>query len=163
MGTSKLSGKPDEMLGGYLRWTSIPSRRMSLHATETGISSGSCASQARDLTPFVSYRSFVDCPTATAVISGLSRRCSFQTCRIQICLQSQRVYSMPRYSGGFHDGRRLRDVLKIRHVTKTYHGFWNSFLFISDLMYFHELKVQNYNFQLFFSVLRAFVHLLPGA
>ena len=26
-GTSKLSGKPDEMLGGYLRWTSIPSRR----------------------------------------------------------------------------------------------------------------------------------------
>ena len=30
MGTSKLSaGKPDEMLGGYLRWTSIPSRRSS--------------------------------------------------------------------------------------------------------------------------------------
>ena len=26
MGTSKLSGKPDEMLGGDLRWTSIPSR-----------------------------------------------------------------------------------------------------------------------------------------
>ena len=26
VGTSKL-GKPDEMLGGYLRWTSIPSRR----------------------------------------------------------------------------------------------------------------------------------------
>ena len=25
MGTSKLSGKPDAMLGGYLRWTSIPS------------------------------------------------------------------------------------------------------------------------------------------
>ena len=29
MGTSKLSGKPDEMLGGYLQWTSIPSRRSS--------------------------------------------------------------------------------------------------------------------------------------
>ena len=29
MGTSKLSGKPDEMLGGYLRWTSIPSKRSS--------------------------------------------------------------------------------------------------------------------------------------
>ena len=29
MGTSKLSAKPDEMLGGYLRWTSIPSRRSS--------------------------------------------------------------------------------------------------------------------------------------
>ena len=29
MGTSKLAGKPDEMLGGYLRWTSIPSRRSS--------------------------------------------------------------------------------------------------------------------------------------
>ena len=29
MGTSKLSGKLDEMLGGYLRWTSIPSRRSS--------------------------------------------------------------------------------------------------------------------------------------
>ena len=28
MGTSKLSGKPDEMLGGYLR-TGIPSRRSS--------------------------------------------------------------------------------------------------------------------------------------
>ena len=27
MGTSKLSGKPDEMLGGYLGWISIPSRR----------------------------------------------------------------------------------------------------------------------------------------
>ena len=27
MGTSKLSGKPDEMLGGYQLWTSIPSRR----------------------------------------------------------------------------------------------------------------------------------------
>ena len=26
MGTSRLSGKPDEMLGGYLQWTSIPSR-----------------------------------------------------------------------------------------------------------------------------------------
>ena len=26
IGTSKLSGKPDEMLGGYLRWTSIPSK-----------------------------------------------------------------------------------------------------------------------------------------
>ena len=24
MGTSKLSGKPDKMLEGYLRWTSIP-------------------------------------------------------------------------------------------------------------------------------------------
>ena len=29
MGTGELSGKPDEMLGGYLRWTSIPSRRSS--------------------------------------------------------------------------------------------------------------------------------------
>ena len=29
VGTSILSGKPDEMLGGYLRWTSIPSRRSS--------------------------------------------------------------------------------------------------------------------------------------
>ena len=29
MGTSKLAGKPDKMLGGYLRWTSIPSRRSS--------------------------------------------------------------------------------------------------------------------------------------
>ena len=29
MGTSKLSRKPDEMLGGYVRWTSIPSRRSS--------------------------------------------------------------------------------------------------------------------------------------
>ena len=46
MSTSKLSWKPDEMLGGYLRWTSIPSRRHTcsntplelLHATETGIS-----------------------------------------------------------------------------------------------------------------------------
>ena len=27
MGTSKLSEKPDEMLGGYQLWTSIPSRR----------------------------------------------------------------------------------------------------------------------------------------
>ena len=27
MGTSKLSGKPNEMLGGYMPWTSIPSRR----------------------------------------------------------------------------------------------------------------------------------------
>ena len=27
--TRKLSGKPDKMLGGYLRWTSIPSRRSS--------------------------------------------------------------------------------------------------------------------------------------
>ena len=26
MGTGELSGKLDEMLGGYLRWTSIPSR-----------------------------------------------------------------------------------------------------------------------------------------
>ena len=26
MGTGELSGKPDEMLGGYLRWTSITSR-----------------------------------------------------------------------------------------------------------------------------------------
>ena len=47
MGTGKLSGKPDEMLEGYLQWTSIPSRRSSitpspaLHAAETGISSGS--------------------------------------------------------------------------------------------------------------------------
>ena len=57
MGTSKLSGKPGEMLGNYLRWTSIPSRRSSqysypLHATETGISSGSYASHARYLTFF---------------------------------------------------------------------------------------------------------------
>ena len=29
MGTGELLGKPDEMLGGYLRWTSIPSRRSS--------------------------------------------------------------------------------------------------------------------------------------
>ena len=29
IGTSKMSGKPDEMLRGYLRWTSIPSRRSS--------------------------------------------------------------------------------------------------------------------------------------
>ena len=29
MSTSELSGKPDEMLGGYLCWTSIPSRRSS--------------------------------------------------------------------------------------------------------------------------------------
>ena len=29
MGTSKLSGEPDEILGGYPRWTSIPSRRSS--------------------------------------------------------------------------------------------------------------------------------------
>ena len=28
-GTGKLSGKPDVMLGGYLQWTSIPSRRSS--------------------------------------------------------------------------------------------------------------------------------------
>ena len=26
MGSGELSGGPDEMLGGYLRWTSIPSR-----------------------------------------------------------------------------------------------------------------------------------------
>ena len=26
---AKLSGKPDEMLGGYLRWTTIPSERSS--------------------------------------------------------------------------------------------------------------------------------------
>ena len=29
MVTSELSGKPDEMLGGYLRWTSISSGRSS--------------------------------------------------------------------------------------------------------------------------------------
>ena len=29
MSTGELSGKPDEMLAGYLRWTSIPSRRSS--------------------------------------------------------------------------------------------------------------------------------------
>ena len=29
MGTGDLSGKSDEMLGGYLRWTSIPSSRSS--------------------------------------------------------------------------------------------------------------------------------------
>ena len=40
MGTRKLSGKPDEMLGGYMRWTSIPSKGCgntpleSLHAKE---------------------------------------------------------------------------------------------------------------------------------
>ena len=42
MGTSKLSGKPEEMLGGNLRWTSNTCRRSSntlqlLHATETRI------------------------------------------------------------------------------------------------------------------------------
>ena len=64
MGTSKLSGKPGEMLGDYLRWTSIPSRRSSqysypLHATETGISSGSYASHARYLTFFCFLFCFV--------------------------------------------------------------------------------------------------------
>ena len=44
MGTRKLSGKPVEMLGGNLRWTSTPYGRISntsspSHATETGISS----------------------------------------------------------------------------------------------------------------------------
>ena len=29
MGTRKLSGKPDEMLGDYLQWISIPSRKSS--------------------------------------------------------------------------------------------------------------------------------------
>ena len=29
MGTGKLSGKPDEMLGGYLQWTRFPYRRSS--------------------------------------------------------------------------------------------------------------------------------------
>ena len=28
MGTGERSGKPEEMLGGCLRWTSIPSRRI---------------------------------------------------------------------------------------------------------------------------------------
>ena len=47
MGTDELSQKPDEMLGGYLCWTSIPSRGSSntplesLNATDTRISSGS--------------------------------------------------------------------------------------------------------------------------
>ena len=43
MGTGELSGKPDEMLGVNLRWTSIPSWRSS-NTTETGISSG-CVGQ----------------------------------------------------------------------------------------------------------------------
>ena len=33
MGTGKLSGKPDEMLGGNLQWTSIPSRGSSSTAS----------------------------------------------------------------------------------------------------------------------------------
>ena len=58
MGTSKLSGKPDKMLGGYLRWICIPSRRSSntpsrFHATETRIISGSFVRQACDLTFFI--------------------------------------------------------------------------------------------------------------
>ena len=38
MGTSKLSGKPNKMLGGYLRWGGVA---ILLVASETGISSGS--------------------------------------------------------------------------------------------------------------------------
>ena len=57
MGTSKLSKKPDEMLGGYLRWASIPSRGSSNTPSrfvlrKRGISSGSYTSQAHDLTFF---------------------------------------------------------------------------------------------------------------
>ena len=55
MGTSKLSGKPDKMLrstcdglASHPGGVAIP--RL-LHATETGISSGSYVSQVRDLTP----------------------------------------------------------------------------------------------------------------
>ena len=52
MASSKLSGKPDEILGDYLRWTSIPSRRSSntpsrFMLQKTG--TGSYASQARGL------------------------------------------------------------------------------------------------------------------
>ena len=55
MSTNKLSGKPDETLGVYLRWTSIPSRGSSntpsrFMLPKSVISSGSYARQARDLT-----------------------------------------------------------------------------------------------------------------
>ena len=36
IGYGKLLGKPGEMLGGYLRWTSIPSRRSSNTPTPSG-------------------------------------------------------------------------------------------------------------------------------
>ena len=39
MGTDELSGQSDKMLGGNLRWTSIPSRRVAIFlvAMETGV------------------------------------------------------------------------------------------------------------------------------
>ena len=48
MGTGELLGQPNKMLGVTWRWTGIPPRGSSnapsrLHATETGISSGSLA------------------------------------------------------------------------------------------------------------------------
>ena len=54
MGTSKLSGKPDEMLGGYLRCISIPSRRST--PTETSKTISTLASVKFEIHDFLTVK-----------------------------------------------------------------------------------------------------------
>ena len=45
MGISKLSGKPDDILGGYQRWTSIPSKRSSNTPSRFMLQKPGCATR----------------------------------------------------------------------------------------------------------------------